>query len=77
MRSFAPAAASARFKCLLILSDELKKHPKIFVGYSDITILLNWLRTSLRHGDFSRADGGDGLGARLDRTERANIFGEC
>jgi muramoyltetrapeptide carboxypeptidase len=26
------------------LSDEIKKHPKIFVGYSDVTILLNWLR---------------------------------
>jgi muramoyltetrapeptide carboxypeptidase len=28
------------------LSLELKKYPKIFVGYSDITILLNWLRQS-------------------------------
>jgi muramoyltetrapeptide carboxypeptidase len=26
------------------LSSELGKHPKIFAGYSDITILLNWLR---------------------------------
>jgi muramoyltetrapeptide carboxypeptidase len=26
------------------LSSELSKHPKIFVGYSDITVLLNWLR---------------------------------
>jgi muramoyltetrapeptide carboxypeptidase len=26
------------------LSVELKKYPKIFVGYSDITVLLNWLR---------------------------------
>jgi muramoyltetrapeptide carboxypeptidase len=26
------------------LSVELRKYPKIFVGYSDITILLNWLR---------------------------------
>jgi muramoyltetrapeptide carboxypeptidase len=26
------------------LSRELNRHPKIFVGYSDITILLNWLR---------------------------------
>jgi muramoyltetrapeptide carboxypeptidase len=26
------------------LSLELRKHPKIFVGYSDITVLLNWLR---------------------------------
>ena len=26
------------------LSSELKKYPKIFVGYSDITILLTWLR---------------------------------
>ena len=28
------------------LSLELKKYPKIFVGYSDITVLLNWLRQS-------------------------------
>jgi len=27
------------------LSDDIKKHPKIFVGYSDITILLDWLGT--------------------------------
>ena len=26
------------------LSSELKRHPKIFVGYSDITVLLNWVR---------------------------------
>lgn len=26
------------------LSPELAKYPKIFVGYSDVTILLNWLR---------------------------------
>jgi len=26
------------------LSSELRKYPKIFVGYSDITVLLNWLR---------------------------------
>lgn len=26
------------------LNSELKNYPKIFVGYSDITILLNWLR---------------------------------
>jgi muramoyltetrapeptide carboxypeptidase len=26
------------------LSSELGKYPKIFVGYSDVTILLNWLR---------------------------------
>jgi muramoyltetrapeptide carboxypeptidase len=26
------------------LSLELKKRPKIFVGYSDVTVLLNWLR---------------------------------
>jgi muramoyltetrapeptide carboxypeptidase len=26
------------------LTAELKKFPKIFVGYSDITVLLNWLR---------------------------------
>jgi len=29
------------------LSDEVERHPKIFVGYSDITILLHWLR--VRH----------------------------
>jgi len=28
---------------LSYLSSELKNYPKIFVGYSDITILLNWL----------------------------------
>lgn len=28
---------------LVYLSAALKNHPKIFVGYSDITILLNWL----------------------------------
>ncbi|HKY07006.1 MAG TPA: LD-carboxypeptidase [Candidatus Binatia bacterium] len=26
------------------LSAEIGRHPKIFVGYSDVTILLNWLR---------------------------------
>lgn len=26
------------------LSVELRQHPKIFIGYSDITILINWLR---------------------------------
>lgn len=26
------------------LSSELSKHPKIFAGYSDVTVLLNWLR---------------------------------
>lgn len=26
------------------LNEELRRHPKIFVGYSDITILINWLR---------------------------------
>jgi muramoyltetrapeptide carboxypeptidase len=30
---------------LEFLSDEIKKHPKIFVGYSDISVLLDWLRT--------------------------------
>ena len=30
------------------LSSDLSKHPKIFVGYSDITILLNWLRQFCR-----------------------------
>lgn len=29
---------------LEFLTEEIKKHPKIFVGYSDITVLLNWLR---------------------------------
>jgi muramoyltetrapeptide carboxypeptidase len=28
---------------LAYLSQALKNHPKIFVGYSDITVLLNWL----------------------------------
>lgn len=26
------------------LTSELARHPKIFVGYSDITVLINWLR---------------------------------
>lgn len=29
---------------LPFLTMELQKHPKVFVGYSDVTILLNWLR---------------------------------
>ncbi len=33
---------------LEFLTDEVKKHPKIFVGYSDITVLLHWLR--VRYG---------------------------
>jgi muramoyltetrapeptide carboxypeptidase len=28
------------------LTSELARHPKIFVGYSDITVLINWLRQS-------------------------------
>jgi len=28
------------------LTEELRRYPKIFVGYSDITILINWLRRS-------------------------------
>ena len=28
------------------LTPELARHPKIFVGYSDITVLINWLRQS-------------------------------
>jgi muramoyltetrapeptide carboxypeptidase len=29
---------------LSYLTSELRKYPKIFVGYSDVTVLLNWLR---------------------------------
>lgn len=28
------------------LTEDLRRHPKIFVGYSDITFLLNWFRQS-------------------------------
>ena len=50
------------------LSDELKRQPKIFVGYSDITILLDWLRTRCAmvtfHGPMVAMDLARGLSER-------------
>ncbi len=67
--SFVPAAATAR--TIFSKAIDLKKiraHPKIFVGYSDITTLLTYLTDATGlvtfHGpmvtkDFARADGVD------------------
>ena len=53
-----------------LLSDEIKKHPKIFVGYSDITILLDWLVNRCGmvtfHGPMVAMDFARGLTGRSD-----------
>jgi len=52
------------------LSGELEKYPKIFVGYSDITVLLNWLLQKCRmvtfHAPMVAMDLARGLTAPAD-----------
>lgn len=47
---------------------DIANHPKLFIGYSDITILLNWLRTRCAmvtiHGPMVATDLARGLSAR-------------
>jgi muramoyltetrapeptide carboxypeptidase len=53
-----------------LLSGDFTKHPKIFVGYSDITILLEWLRARCGmvsfHGPMVAMDLARGLSVRSD-----------
>ena len=62
--SFARAAATARTICCGISTGRrLQSHPKIFIGYSDVTCLLTQFVDS-GLVDVPRADGGERLGAR-------------
>ena len=42
--------------------EKLKAHPRIFVGYSDLTALLTSFADNLGHGYFSRPDGCERFG---------------
>jgi muramoyltetrapeptide carboxypeptidase len=59
---------------LKYLDAELAGYPKIFVGYSDVTILLNWLRQSCGmvafHGPMVAMDFARGLG----QTTKAHLW---
>ncbi|HET9917648.1 MAG TPA: LD-carboxypeptidase [Candidatus Binatia bacterium] len=50
------------------LTDEIMKHPKIFVGYSDNTVLLDWLRARCGmvtfHGPMVAMDLAQGISSR-------------
>ena len=62
------------------LSEELRKYPKIFVGYSDITVLLNWLRHAGRmvtfHGPMVAMDLARGLNGKSNNHLWGVLSGE-
>jgi muramoyltetrapeptide carboxypeptidase len=55
-------------RLLQYLNDEIRNYPKVFVGYSDVTILLNWLRHAGQmvtfHGPMVAMDLARGLSER-------------
>ena len=53
---------------------KIKAHPKIFVGYSDLTTLLTYFTDAAGLGHFSRSHGGQGFCAR--RRRRSGFLGE-
>jgi len=61
------------------LSLDIAKHPKLFVGYSDITILLNWLRARCNmvtiHGPMVATDLARGLSERSQEHFWAMLSG--
>jgi muramoyltetrapeptide carboxypeptidase len=56
------------------LSSELKNYPKIFVGYSDITILLNWLYQSCGMVTFHAPMVADDIARGLSDEGRAHLW---
>jgi muramoyltetrapeptide carboxypeptidase len=62
------------------LTDRIAAHPKIFAGYSDITILLNWLRQSCGmvtfHAPMVAMDFGLGLSQRSREHLWQTLAGE-
>lgn len=60
--------------------DKIRRHPKIFVGYSDVTILLNWLveRCALVafHGPMVAMEIAQGLGPRSEEFFWETLLGK-
>ncbi len=56
------------------LSTELKNYPKIFVGYSDITILLNWLCQSCGLVTFHAPMVAEDIARGLSEDGRAHLW---
>ena len=75
-RSSAPGADTVRTICSIFsISKKIKAHPKIFVGYSDLTTLLTYFTDATGLDHLSRSHGGQGFCARGRR--RSGIPGSA
>lgn len=57
------------------LTDRIRSHPKIFAGYSDITILLNWLLQSFGMVTFHAPMVAMDFGLGLSQRSRDHLWG--
>ena len=57
------------------LSRDLENHPKVFVGYSDITVLLNWLSQSCHMVTFHAPMVADEFAHGLSEKAKTHLWG--